>query len=130
MVQCYIVYMIIGSLFTKATCTNKNMEQKMRHLYLIAGEKKQVQIESKCIRLIERELNNSISKAHCEQAVSVNFLGKEDRKVVAFYGEDFSLFVEPNGGDWPTFSYEYKSVPHMDDGRKCHARRWCKNIAI
>lgn len=91
----YAIYMMVGSYFKKAVCKNKMLEKSMRIQFLEQKEKKQYEMEDRCIRFIEKKMLPSIPDKFWNEEKEVHFKASEDGKIthILFIGKSNVLEV-------------------------------------
>lgn len=91
----YVLYMMLGSYFKKAVCSNKLFERKLHMQYLQQKEKQQVLMEEICIRLVENELMPQLPEEFWEQKMKVRFVPTSvtGMREIQFIGAEYALRV-------------------------------------
>ena len=92
----YAMYMMLGSYFNKAKCSNYLLEKKMRFHYWEQKDKEQIDLEKICLRWIEKELVPILPEGVWDQEVEVRFLPSKDAGIrdIQFHGPNYSLRVK------------------------------------
>ena len=93
----YSMYMMLGSYFNKATCSNAFLEKGMRVRYQEQKEKKQYEYEDLCIEFVEKKLLPRLPKKLWKQDVQVSFrpLNKAGLHQLLFTSKDYLLCITP-----------------------------------
>ena len=90
----YAVYMIVGSYFSKAKCTNPLLERGMRLQYCEQKLNDQYHMEDICIRYVEKELLKILPSRFWENEMQVRILPQSvGGSEIQFLGPDFILRV-------------------------------------
>lgn len=86
----YAIYMIGGSYFEKASCSNTRLETRLRVQYMEQKQEKQVALEEECIKYFgEKLLKNKALDAVWKQSVDCEFTAHGIR----FLGDVYALCV-------------------------------------
>ena len=89
----YVVYMIVGSYFAKATCNRSKFQE--RKLFLHYKEEKlksQLAMEDACISFVEQNLLTGIPAEFWNSEVEVRICKRNERQsFICFDGKNFSL---------------------------------------
>lgn len=86
----YAFYMIMSSYFKSAACKNPSFEKKLYLSYQELKESQQIQLEQKCISLIEHEILPHVSVLWENKDIDVYFQQNENNlPVILFVGKGF-----------------------------------------
>ena len=86
----YAIYMIGGSYFKKASCSNTRLETRLRVQYMEQKQEKQAALEEKCIKYFEEKLlKNKALDDVWKQSVDCEFTAHGIR----FLGTEYALCV-------------------------------------
>lgn len=86
----YAIYMIGGSYFEKASCSNTRLETRLRVQYMEQKQEKQAALEEECIKYIEEKLlKNKALDDLWKQSVDCEFTAHGIR----FLGDVYALCV-------------------------------------
>ena len=86
----YAFYMIMSSYFKSAACKNPSFEKKLYLSYQELKESQQIQLEQKCISLIEHEILPHVSVLWENKDIDVYFRQNENNlPVILFVGKCF-----------------------------------------
>ena len=84
----YAIYMIGGSYFEKASCSNTRLETRLRVQYMEQKQEKQAALEEECIKYFgEKLLKNKALDAVWKQSVDCEFTAHGIR----FLGDVYAL---------------------------------------
>lgn len=90
----YAFYMIMSSYFKSAACKNPSYEKKLYLSYQELKENQQIQLEKKCITLIEQKILPNVSTLWEDKDIDVYFLqSQENLPVILFVGRGFHYEV-------------------------------------
>lgn len=92
----YTIYMMVGSYFEKASCTNPFVEKRLRAQYWDMKEEKQLQLEDTVLSYVENQLLSELPEDFWNTRVRVRFTtgGNLEEAKVWFFSQDAVLFVE------------------------------------
>lgn len=92
----YVVYMMLGSYFTKTICKNHLLERKMRIQYLEQKTDRQYKMEDMCLEYIEKQLLPTIPEEVWQEKMEVHFYpqSKEKNTKICFVGPNYLLQAE------------------------------------
>ena len=86
----YAIYMIGGSYFKKASCSNTRLETRLRVQYMEQKQEKQATLEEECIKYFEEKLlKNKALNDVWKQSVDCEFTAHGIR----FIGPEYALCV-------------------------------------
>lgn len=66
----YAIYMIGGSYFEKASCSNTRLETRLRVQYMEQKQEKQAALEEECIKYFEKK---AVEKQSIEQCLEAEY---------------------------------------------------------
>lgn len=90
----YVIYMIVGSYFTKTKCISRYMERKLYLYYKEIGVNTQYIIEENCIKFAEKVLRKKLPVEIWEEEVKVQFpTVLDENQYVRFVGNSWTLEI-------------------------------------